>query len=172
MAVLGFGPFMPPPLGKGRWGNWQAVLGWCLYKLYDPPLGKGGGEAILGLTDFLCLGTWVISRQSKKAWGLGFCYRSTCRGMLGEIWGSNRVLVQGNLPWGSIGSQVTRLPKRIRLLVTGSITLARSISRTRGSYPRSGGQGLAWLAGSPDLGVTRHRGIRTTLDMLCSVHHV
>ena len=63
-----------------------------------------------------------------------------------------------------IGSQVTRLPKRIRLLDLGSTTLARSISRTRGSYPRSGGQGLAWLAGSPDLGVTRHRGIRTTLD--------
>ena len=130
----------------------------------SPPLGKGGREVILGLTDYLCLETWVISRLSKKAWGLGFCCRSTCRAMLGGILGSKRVLVQGNLPWGSIGSQVTRLPKRIRLLVTGSITLARSISRTRGSYPRSGGQGLAWLAGSPDLGVTRHRGIRTTLD--------
>ena len=143
----------------------ERCSGLVSYNRYDPPpLGKGGGEVILGLADFLCLVAWVISRLSKKALVLGFCCRSTWRCMLGEILGSNRVLVQGNLPWGSIGSQVTRLPKRIRLLVTGSITLARSISRTRGSYPRSGGQGLAWLAGSPDLGVTRHRGIRTTLD--------
>ena len=112
--------------------------------------------------------SWDVGNISavEKGVGIGLLYQvcMSCCGMLGEILGLLRVLVQGSLPWGSLGSQVTGLPKRIRLLDMGSTILAKGISRTRGAHPRSGGQGLAWLAGSPNLGDTRHRGIRTTVD--------